>query len=333
MPGRGQYIGSFQTGVRVKSENPLEEVWSRVAMHGSGDYLRRLFAPPAGEDSEPYVQYASVRLRQAVEFREVTRQATLLTAPLSLYYSFLNLTRACLCLKLDMLGSGGHGLKFRKSGDLLSSAAELRGGTFTDYLHEVGYSYRSGKVVSLHDALSRIIEIRTDYAETYGRESLVFPIDVDAHFSGEVVLKIPQRIYDISRASPDWTSELPTLSGCCTAGSEGNNLEATFRVSRYEDVSSFCSLRLEPSLLSQEFESRWHLVRQTDPDLVFPRPAYYFIALFILGSVVRYEPEMMLDSVVPGSLTGWLLKRVVQSAERFFPQLMLSWLEGTTVYF
>jgi hypothetical protein len=244
MPGRGQYIGSFQTGVRVKSETPLEEVWSRVAMHDSGDYLRTLFAPPAGEDSEPYVQYASVRLRQAVEFREATRQATLLTAPLSLYYSFLNLTRACLCLKLDMLGSGGHGLKFRKSGDLLSSAAELRGGTFTDYLREVGYSFRSGKVVSLHDALSRIIEIRTDYAEIYGRESLVIPVDVDAHFSGEVVLKIPQKIYDVSRASPDWTSELPILSGCCTVGSEGNNLEATFRVSKYEDVSSFCSLSL-----------------------------------------------------------------------------------------
>jgi hypothetical protein len=332
LPRSGHYLGSFQTGTRVKSENPLEEVWARVALHGSGDFARRLFLPPPGKDIEPYVQYAGLRLRQAVEFREATRQATLLTAPLSLYYSFLNLTRACICLKRDVLRSGGHGLRLRKSGDLLNSAAVLTGGTFTDYLREAGYSYRSGTVVSLHEALSRIIEIRNDYADIYGRDSLVVPVDVDAYRSGEVILKMPQRIYDISRASPDWTSELPSLSGCCTVGAGVNELESTFTTSKLEDVHNFCSLRLEPSGFLQE-ESTWYLIRQPDPDLVFPRPAYYFVALFILGSVVRYEPEMMLDTVVPGSLSGWFLKRVVQSAERFFPQLMLSWLEGTTLYF
>jgi hypothetical protein len=332
MPRRGHYLGSFQGGTRFESENPLEEVWSRVGLHGNGEFLRRTFVPPPGQSSEPYVEYSGVRIRQAVEFREATRQATLLTAPLSLYYSFLNLTRACICLKRDILRSGGHGLTFRQSGDLLNSAAVLRRGTFTDYLREAGYSYRSGTVVSLHEALSRIIEIRNDYADIYGRDSLVVPIDVDAYFSGEVVLKIPQSVYDLSKATTNWTSELPSLSGR-TVRSGDNNLEAKFTVSKYEDVSSFCSLRLQPSLLLQDFESRWFLVRQTDPDFVFPRPAYYFVALFILGSVVRYEPEMMLDIVVPGSLSGWLLRRVVQTAERFFPQLMLSWLEGGTLYF
>jgi hypothetical protein len=181
MPRSGHYLGSFQTGARLESENPLEEVWSRVALHGSGDFARRTFIPPAGKDIEPYVQYAGLRLRQAVEFREATRQATLLTAPLSLYYSFLNLTRGCICLKSDVLPSVGHGLKFRRRGDLLSSAAVLTKGTFTDYLREVGYSCTSGTVVSLHEALSRIIEIRDDYAGIYGRDSLVVPVDVDAY--------------------------------------------------------------------------------------------------------------------------------------------------------
>jgi hypothetical protein len=332
MTRRGHYLGSFQTGARFKSENPLEEVWSRVGMHGNEEFLRRTFVPPPGQSIEPYIGYAGVRIRQAVEFREAARQATLLTAPLSLYYSFLNLTRACICLKGDVLRSRGHGLRFERSVDLLNSAAVLTRGTFTDYLREAGYSCRSGTVVSLHEALSRIIEIRDDYADVYGRDSLVVPVDVDAYFSGEVVLRIPQRVYDLSKATTNWTSELPSLSGC-TVRSGDNNLEANFTVSKKEDVSSFCSLRLEPSLLPQDLESRWFLVRQADPDLVFPRPAYYFVALFILGSVVRYEPEMMLDTVVPGSLSGWFLNRVIQSAERFFPQLMLNWLTGTTLYF
>jgi hypothetical protein len=334
-----QYIGSFQTGLRVESENPLEEVWSRVALHGSDELLQRTFTHTpalAGLDIKPYVQYAGVRLRQAAEFREAARQATLLTSPLSLYYSFLNLTRACICMHSEVLPSRRHhGLIFESGEDLLSSGAILRPGTFTDYLHEAGYSWRSGKVVSLPDALSRIIEIWTDYA-VYGQESLVVPLDVNAYYSGEVVLRIPRTAYDLSKASTDWTSELPSLSGCCTVRSGENSLEATFKVSKRQDASNFCSLRLDPSLLLQAdlmSGNRWYLVRQTDPDLVFPRPAYYFVALFILGSIVRYEPELMLDAIAPGSLSGWLLKRVVQASERFFPQLMLNWLEGRTLYF
>ena len=333
MSYRSHYIGSFQTGTMFEAENPLEEVWSRVALHGSVDYLRKVFTPPAGQQIDPYIRYAGIRARQAVEFRRAAREATLLTSPLSLYYSFLNLVRACLCLHSDMIPSMGHGLTFKRGPDLLSSGAELRhNGTFIHYLDTAGYS-STNKVVSLREALSRIIEIRPDYADTYGEASLVVPINVDAYRSGELVLKIPKSIYDLSHASSNWGSELSSLSGCCVLGSGDNTLEVTHKVSKREDVDSFCSLRLERDLLWREFEARWHLVRETDPDLIFPRPAYYFIALFILGSIVRYEPELMLDTVNPDSLSGWLFKRVVQSAERFFPQLMLSWLTGSSLYF
>ena len=99
------YLGSFQTGHRFESENPLEEVWSRVAQRGSADFLRETFMPPSGQAIEPFIEYIGVRIRQAVEFRGAARQSTLLTSPLSLYYSFLNLTRACLCLRSDVLSA------------------------------------------------------------------------------------------------------------------------------------------------------------------------------------------------------------------------------------
>jgi hypothetical protein len=333
MPSGMQYIGSFQTGTRIETENPLEEVWSRVALLGSVDRLRRTFTPPAGQDIEPYVQYAGVRARQAVEFREAARQATLLTSPLSLYYSFLNLMRSSLCLHSDVFSSRAHGLVFESGKDLLSSGAKIRTGTFADYLDEEGYSWRSRKVVTLDEALSRIVEIRGDYATVYGQESFVVPIDVNAYHSGEVILEIPQEAYDLSNPSIDWTSELPSLSSCCTIEPSGNTLAVTQTISTPEDVDRFCHLRLDRDLQWREFASRWYLVRRTDPDFVLPRPAYYFIALFILGSIVRYEPELMLPTVNPESLSGWLLKRVVQAAERFFPQLMLSWVEHRPLYF
>jgi len=334
MAYRPRIHGSFQqSGAKLETENPLEEVWSTVALHGSADFLQKHLTPPVGHSVAPYIQYAGIRARQAVEFREAARQATLLTSPLSLYYSFLNLTRACLCLHSDIRHSRMHGLKFKSGPDLLNSGAELTRGTFTDYLDAAGYPQSFGNVVHLHEALARIIEIRWDYAQAYGGNSLVVPIDVEAYRGEQVVLRIPKSAYDLSSATTNWSSELPSISGCCTLGSGENALETTFTVSNMEDVSSFCSSRMQRDLLWREFAARWYLVRQTDPNLVLPRPAYYFVTLFILGSIVRYEPELMLDTVDPNSLTGWLIKRVVQVAERFFPQLMLSWLLGEDLYF
>jgi hypothetical protein len=69
----------------------------------------------------------------------------------------------------DNTSSRAHGLGFESGGSLLSSGAKIRSGTFTDYLDEVGYPWSSGKVVTLDDTLSRIIEIRDDYATVYGQ--------------------------------------------------------------------------------------------------------------------------------------------------------------------
>lgn len=334
MPKGLQYLGSFQTGTRFESENPLEEVWSRIAQHGSGGFLREVFSAPAGQDKEPFVRYAGVRIRQAVEFRGASRQSTLLTSPLSLYYSFLNLTRACLCLHSDMLSSRGHGLAFQSGNDLLSSKARMIRGTFTDYLDVNGFSWKHDKEISIHEALSRIIEIRFDYTRPYGRESFVIPIDVDAYFNGEVILNVPKNVYDLSKASSVWTSELPSLASCCSLIAGENALKVLYRLPEKDRqaITNFCSLRLERDLIWRD-TSRWYLIRQHDLEVVFPRAAYYFIAMFILGSIVRYEPELMLEIVNPDSYSGWLLKRFIQAAERFFPQLMLSWVVGHPLYF
>ena len=33
------YIGPFQSGLRISTENALEEIWSRLALYGSPDYI------------------------------------------------------------------------------------------------------------------------------------------------------------------------------------------------------------------------------------------------------------------------------------------------------
>jgi len=89
------------------------------------------------------------------------------------------------------------------------------------------------------------------------------------------------------------------------------------------NVAEFINSVLETDLRKNEFRQVWYLVQQIDPNIVFTRSAYYFIGMYILGSIVRYDPEMLLDITDPYSEIAWILSRFIEMAERYFPQLIL----------
>lgn len=329
-----KYTGSFQSATaRYNSENPLEEVWSRVAQIGSTEFVRAIFRPEKPENWDAVISYSVVRIRQAVEFREAARQSTLLTSPLPLYYSFLNLLRALMALGAEVLPEKGHGLKFTLGRTLLESSASVCKGTFKDYLSSVNASSEDGLALTLEDALSRIIEIAPDYSALVGRNlgSLAVRIRVDANMDGEVLLRFPGGLETFRTT---WADEFPALSSDCTLEPQGNVLRVADHVARdaYTAICNFCSSHLEPELRYNE-EPYWYLIRHTNSALTFPRPAYYFVGMYILGNVVRYEPELMLEVTQPDSRLGWFLKRFVRLAERYYPQLMLRWLHNREIYF
>jgi hypothetical protein len=56
--------------------------------------------------------------------------------------------------------------------------------------------------------------------------------------------------------------------------------------------------------------------------------------MFILGSIVRYQPELILPVSGSDSETGWLLRRFLSQAERFYPQLkLIEQNGGQAIYF
>ena len=63
----------------------------------------------------------------------------------------------------------------------------------------------------------------------------------------------------------------------------------------------------------------------TRDDIFFlPRPAAYLAAMFILSNVSRYEPELLADATRELTNVGYALTTFLDSAERYFPQLMLA---------
>lgn len=329
------YIGSFQRGTWFVSEDPLEEVWAHIARFGAADFVGPRMDPSVSTDgTDEVVDYAVVRVRQALEFRRAVRNTTLLTAPLPLYYSFLNLVRAFLALRTGRLATRAHGLTFVNRADLLSCGAKLTGGTFGDYLVAEAAAWAKGTVITMDDALSRIIEVWRDYVEVIRGPALATPVTVDAYIGGSVSLHLHSSYTQMGDFEQRWPLECPSLKDCCILDPDTKALRVTSLPSRtgQGEIAEFCHSHLEADLIHR-MDPIWHVIRQTDPTKVLPRAAYYFIALFILASIVRYQPELMLRLAASNSQWSWLLNRLMSAAERFFPQLMLIWLHQGPLYF
>jgi hypothetical protein len=73
-------------------------------------------------------------MAQALEIRSAAQSATLLTKPLLMYYSFLNLLRGVMAVDDDLALTKGHGLKYYSGPSLFDNAAVVNTGTFAEYL-------------------------------------------------------------------------------------------------------------------------------------------------------------------------------------------------------
>lgn len=173
------WIGSFQNeSNQYSSEHPIDEVWSRIGRFGTTSFLNTFRPDKQDIPWDEYLKYAQVRIRQSIEFRIAAQSATLLTSPLPLYYSFLNLTRAFLALGPELMPRSMHGLKFIKADNLLDSKAQLSKGTFTDYLDALSVEWQEGHEITLGDALGHIVELAHDYRSFSSNQSYVQSVAV-----------------------------------------------------------------------------------------------------------------------------------------------------------
>jgi hypothetical protein len=324
--------GSFQSQkFLLLSENPLEEVWTRVGQLGNESFLDKRLEPFTKDDlRKKHINYAAVRIRQSLEFRQAFTQSTLLTSPLPLYYSFLNLTRALLRLGSDKTPEPTHGLKFCNHNTLLDTKAKIVKGTFSNYLDSQSIRWENGDEVSLGEALGFIIELRGDYEMFDPNFSCSQSIRVDAIRDGDIHLKFLNFKGDFSA---DWQKAFPDLVDVCDYSSDNTLLVRDGTLSQgYNKIADFLRKHFEPSLTFTN-RATWHKFRKDNSAVKLNRVAYYFVAVFILGSIARYEPELLLEVSIPGSEIGWLLQRFLKLAERYFPQLKLMEIYNSEVYF
>jgi hypothetical protein len=330
------YVGSFQKGPRLFTESPLEAVWSQVARLGITAYIQEAVAsssPPPVRPWEEWGPYAVARIRQAVEFRRASRGTTLLTRPLPLYYAFLNLLRGALALDKQVCAGKAHGLTYTANPDLLRSAAHASSGTLSDYLTAISVSFSPVTSVSLLDCLSYIPEVSSEYIGLKSGWTNATAVRVEAAMSGKVLLHVHYQ-HDEAGFRKNWDAWLPQLASLCSLEPTGTTLRVAPSVdtSTLEAISDFLRSHLWVNLIWSDIPI-WYVPLQQGSIPLLPRLAYYYVALFILSSAVRYEPESLIALTDPDSQLGWVLQHFLDAAERFFPQLVLHWLYAEPLFF
>lgn len=322
------YFGSFQIGDNVDTEDPLDAVWSYIERIASMDFLSSRCS------KRENALYAAVRLRQAVEFRSASRTTTLVTRPLPLYYSALNLARAGIAVVTGRQATPAHGLRHVTSSDLLSNAAKVVPGTFADFVGALGSAAQPGHQVTLDECLAALPELADQYSAIPGQIGRAVPVSVG--YESDLCLTFDPAFLpsDLVFAS-QWHLLFPKLADVCELGEPPSNtlvVKSSIDTFSYEAIGRFCSQHLEHRL-SFGRTPLWYAIRQSPGQDVLPRAAYYLVGLFILSSMVRYQPELLAATDVAQSQTAWLLGRFLAAAERFLPQLLYSWIVGRDTYF
>lgn len=330
------YIGSFQHGLFYNSESPINELWDRIRLLGSIEYLNDVCSFREPDNKCSLVSYASVRIQQAVEFYEAAKGGSLLSSPLSLYYSLLNLVRACLAIKNEKMPSRGHGLKFHPSLDLLKNSAQIEGGTFETFLNSSGFNGKVSSHITLEDILLRTIELIPDCHGILSTHPYALPVAIEADPSSLYLDLHSSRWETVEVFASQWQSDFPKLKDFfeIVPGKMSLRLKEENKnfLNSYNKVGNLCDLYLEVDLRPKD-SSYWYLIRNINSQHHWSRAAYYMCGMFILGSIVRYEPETMLLASSRDSKTGWLIKRFLAASQRYAPNLILNWFYETNFFF
>jgi hypothetical protein len=326
-----QYVGSFQNQRLVfHTEDPLSEVWNHIERYGTAFAKRNSKPINHNVNWDDYVEYAQIRTKQALEFRKASSDASLLTAPALLYYSFLHLTRAFLALGHEVMPKPGHGLQFVSAPRLLQSSACVSSGTFAEYMESQNATLGKDAKISLAEALGFIVEFAMDYWMFDQSHVYVEPVAVEALIHGTVHLRFPRYSGDFVAS---WEQDFPKLADVCELADDRRLIVKDTSAGRnHEAIQEFLDERLLPSLVLRT-DAMWYALRRNNAVIKLPRSAYYYVAMFILGSAVRYQPELILSVCETDSEVGWLLQKFLRLAERFFPQLKLLELYDSQIYF
>lgn len=326
------YMGSFQRGKRFRSSDPLRAAWREIEKLGTVDRLS--FIANQRSHSTDLARSASLKVRQAVELWKASRGSSILTRPLLLYYSILNLTRGMMLPRLGTFGEPSHGLSFTSAPNLLDCKATVtKSGTFRRFAESLGVTGDriDGRSYTLRDLFAVLPEMHADFPLLRSGDSSVVVVAVRAIMNGPMRLFFHVSDLDEEGFAQQWETLFPWMKDDCTLDS-AHTLRLKENPKDENEIAEFCRNRLIHDLRLRE-NAYWFDHRTGNGIALLPRLLAYIAAMHILSNVSRYEPEFLEAPTSGLNDLGFVLESFLDNCERFFPQLTVDVLYGQPVFF
>ena len=328
------YIGRLEHYYRIRTENPIEEIWACWLKLTDFHYLQ----PKWDGADEERMTSVSTYIKQAHEYYRASKVSSLLTRPVLVYYSFLNLAKAFVFLKTDTSPSEYHGLcNFRVSDCLLDISAETNNGVFITMAKTLGQSLDIKISFALKDLVANMIEMAHAYTDYYRRKGCLVTPNVEVYADGNINVVFPANMF------PDGKDHFRQLLF------ERTKLAEDFEEIPIEDESITLKLKavIPPKTIDKEgtalmrkhfqfsaFQDDNYYLNICPPDKQLLPVLSYFASMFLLSSIVRYHPTHVYRFLNDKNTSvAWFFNILCERSERVFPNLLWNSLNNAVFKF
>jgi len=192
---------SYDDYFTIYSESSNEDLWNSLLRFSDQYILKSVHG--LNDDSSIFV---SMCMRQAYEYYLSGKAASLQTRPLYIYYCFLNLAKALICIKKGETEFKYHGLcetKFSPSyvdpSSILEYSTKVNAGVFQKFAEICGDTISPKTVFTFEKFTNNALEINHDVCEYYATKSLctvpLLPVFPSTN-PGNLILEIPLFVND-----------------------------------------------------------------------------------------------------------------------------------------
>ena len=270
---------------------------------------------------------------QAHEYYLASHTVTLMTSPLLIYYSALNLAKAVINVVNDSPSSDYHGLcKPEMTDSLLDVSVETNNGVFLELAQLAGTTIATGRRFRLEDFLVNMLDMQDDYCGYFNREpSYVWP-NVKAYFSGKVEVEFSTDFLG-ERNLEDFRSLLQERTHLYEDFEE-TEVEGQWKLESKEVYEGEDRKAARLELLNRHFEfsvfPKNHYFMNILPfEEQMPPAAAYFGAMYVLSEIVRYKPNHIHRFLrAKDSSVEWFIQQLCSISKRVLPNLLLNLLTG-----
>lgn len=323
-------------GTLLKLEkNRVSDLWALL------DYIIKQFVKYKNSETKEFLLSLH---EQAKYFYQAAEQAPVKSQPLLYYYSFLNLTKAYLCITQRTSPDDVymHGIE-----TVVNRATSIQAAKVTvkpmgaSARISVAYSlmaslgdqlpFQSSTDLQIKDCLSSCIGIHRTFCETYDeKESFVRLLEPKCQRDGkklEFLAKLKQcdsvtvgaliaAGFDIRRNGDDYEFH-----------QELNMPGYSIRKQDWEDLSSAL---LSKGLRAYTDGNEYRMYLPLSPKVPISSTSVIYAVMFFLGSVTRYHPYFF-DSLMDEK-EQWLISEFLNTQPRQFLYYLISYMVGKPIY-